>query len=74
MQQLLSDPTKKNARISFKSPKDNECECDHRFLSLCGSRYCSFKQSPLHAASGNGHEAVVRVLLDAGADLKARDK
>jgi hypothetical protein len=34
----------------------------------------SFKQTPLHAASGNGHEAVVRVLLDAGADFKARDK
>ena len=74
VQQLLSDPTKKNERISFKSPKDNECECDDRFLSLCGSRDCSFKQTPLHAASGNGHEAVVRVLLDAGADLKARDK
>ena len=24
-QQLLSDPTKKNERITYKSPKDNEC-------------------------------------------------
>ena len=25
VQQLLSDPTKKNERITYKSPKDNEC-------------------------------------------------
>ena len=28
VQQLLSDPTKKNERISYKSPKDNECAHD----------------------------------------------
>jgi hypothetical protein len=73
VQQLISDPTRKSERISYKSPKDNECVCC-ACACLFISRVSSFKQTPLHAASGNGHEAVVRVLLDAGADFKARDK
>ena len=30
--------------------------------------------TPLHAAAGSGRSAVVRLLLDAGADIEARNK
>ena len=44
VQQLLSDPTKKNERITYKSPKDNECAMQMRGL-------CSFVAHTTAASS-----------------------
>ena len=35
--------------------------------------YAQFHNTPLHQAARNGHEGMVRVLVEAGADVNAKD-
>ena len=42
---------------------------------MCAGRLCLYAQdhvTPLHEAARNGHEGVVRVLVEAGADINAK--
>ena len=49
------------------------CSCTYRKRSLCDSLFSQGGETPLHRAAYSGKVAAVSVLLQAGADVTAKD-